>query len=144
MLCYVKSSRLAGPALSWFHCLAPNTVTFFHCLSEKFVTQYMRSIRMKQSVTNIFRFRLGRSECIKDFMKRFGAAILQLEAVTPYTILQAVKQAIRLNTQFFDSLSLHPPMTIDELFQRGYQYAMLKDDIVATTKRTVATTSDSR
>ena len=54
-------------------------------------------------------------------MKHFGAAILQLEVVIPDTILQAVKQAIRPNTQFFDSLSLHPPTTIDELFQMGNQ-----------------------
>ena len=75
-------------------------------------------------------------------MKRFGVAILQLEAMSLDTVLQAVKQAIFLNTQFFDSLSLHPPTMIDELFQRGNQYAMLEDDVVATTKQTVADTSD--
>ena len=77
-------------------------------------------------------------------MKCFGAAILQLDSVSLDTVLQTMKQAILPNTQFFDSLSLHPPMTIDELFQRGNQYAMLEDDIVEATKLTVATTSNSR
>ena len=52
-------------------------------------------------------------------MKHFGAATLQLDAVSPDIVLLEVKQAIRPNTQFFDLLSLHPLITIDELFQRG-------------------------
>ena len=44
----------------------------------------------------------------------------------------------------FDSLSLQPPTSIDELFHRGNQYVMLEDDIVVATKRAVASTSDSR
>ena len=67
----------------------------------------------------IVHVRMGKSESIRDFMKRFGVAILQLDVVSLDTILQAVKQFICLNTQFFDSLSLHPLTTIDELFQRG-------------------------
>ena len=46
--------------------------------------------------------------------------------------------------QFFDSLSLLAPTSIDELFQRGNQYAMLEDDVMATMKRTVASTSDCK
>ena len=117
LLCKVFSSSLAGPALSWFHRLSPNTITPFRCLSEIFVTQYMCSVRRKQRVTSLFHVRMGRSKSIRDFIKHFGAANLQLEAVSLDTILQAVKQAICPNTQFFDSLLLHPPETIDELFQ---------------------------
>ena len=144
LLCKVFPSSLAGPALSWFHHLSPNTVTSFRCLSEKFVTQYMCLVRRKQSVTSLFHVWMRRSESIRDFMKRFRATFLQLDVVSPDTVLQTMKQDIRPNTQFFDLLSMHPPMTIDELFQRGNQYSMLKDDIIATTKRTVAATSDSR
>ena len=67
-------------------------------------------------------------------MKRFGATIHQIDDVSPNTVLQAVKQVIRPNTQFFDSLSLHHPTTIDELFQRGNWYAMLEYDTVFETK----------
>ena len=77
-------------------------------------------------------------------MKCFGAAILQIDAISSDIVLQAVKQAIRPNTQFFDSLSLHPSTTINELFQRGNHYAMLENDIIAATKRMVTTTLDSR
>ena len=79
----------------------------------------MCSVKRKQRVTSLFHVRIGRSESIRDLMKRFGVAILQLEDVSPHIVLQAVKQAIRPNTHFFDLLSLHPPTTIEELFQRG-------------------------
>ena len=101
LLCKVFPSSLEGPALSWFHRLALNTVTSFRCLSKKFVTQYMCSIRRKHSVTSIFCVRMGRFESIRDFMKRFGVAILELDAISPDTILQLVKQAIRPDIQFF-------------------------------------------
>ena len=55
-----------------------------------------------------------------------------------------VKQVIHPNTQFFDSLSLQPPTSIDELFERGNQYTMLEEDVMAATKRMVTSTSDSR
>ena len=42
---------------------------------------------------------------------------------------------IRSNNQFFDSLSLQPPVSINELFQRENQYAMLENDIVTATKQ---------
>ena len=141
LLCKVFLSNLAGPTLSWFHRLALNSVTSFDHLFDKFVSQYMCSVQQKQSVTSLFHIQMGRSETIRDFMKWFGAALLQLDAVRPDTVLQVVKQAICPNTQFFYSLSLQPPTSIDELFQRGNQYAMLEEDVVVATKRTVASTS---
>ena len=66
-------------------------------------------------------------------MKRIGATLFQLDVVSTDTMLQVVKQAIGPNTQFFDSLSLQPLSSIDELFQRGNKYTMLEDDILATT-----------
>ena len=80
-------------------------------------------------------------EIIRDFMKLFGFTLLRLDSMNPDTALQAVKQASRPNTQLFDSLSLQPINSIDELFQRGNQYAMLKDNVVAATKKMVASTS---
>ena len=142
LLCKVFPSSLARPALSWLHRLASNTMTYFRYLSKKFVTQYMCSIRRKHSITNLFHIRMGRSKSIMDFMKHFGVAILQLDTVIPNTVLQSIKLVIRPNTQFFDSLSLHPLTSINELFKRGNQYDMLKDEVSVTTKQTITNTSD--
>ena len=120
-----------------------NSITPFRWLSEKFVSQYMCSVWWKQSVTSLFHIHMGKSEPIRDCMKRFGVMLLQLDSMSSDTVLQAVKQAIHWNTQFFDSLSLQPPASIDELLQGGNHYAMLKDNVVAATNQTVANTSGS-
>ena len=72
LVCMVFPSLVS---LGW-HCLSSiasplNTGTFFHALFEKFITQYMCSIRRKQSMTSLFHERMGRSELIRDFMKCF-------------------------------------------------------------------------
>ena len=72
-LCKVFPSSLVGPALSWFHRLAVSSITSFRRLFEKFVAQYMHSIRRRQRVTSLFHVRMGESETACDFMKRFGA-----------------------------------------------------------------------
>ena len=59
LLCNVFLASLTGPALSWFHRLAPNTITSFCCLSKKFVTQYMCSVKIKKSVTSFSAFGWG-------------------------------------------------------------------------------------
>ena len=73
---------------------------------REFVAQYMGLVRRRQSMTSLFHVRIRESETICDFMKRFGVALLQLEAISTYTALQAVKQVIRQRSQFFYSLSL--------------------------------------
>ena len=116
LLCKVFPSSLAGPTLSWFHRITSNTVTSFYRLFEKSVTQYMFSVIKKLSITSLFCIRMGRSVFIRDFMKCFGVVILQLDAISLNTVLQAMKQVVRPNIQFIDSLSLYSPITINELF----------------------------
>ena len=70
----------------------------FRRLSKKFVSQYICSIQWKQSVTGLFHVCMGIFETIRDFMKQFGAALLQLDFVSPDVEMQEVKQTIRSNT----------------------------------------------
>ena len=113
LLCKVLPSSLAGPALSWFHHLSLNTVAPFRYLSEKFATQYMCLIKIKQSITGLFHVQMGRSKSIRDFMKCFGAAILQLDTINPDIVLQAMKQAIRPNIpSFFTRCRCNPPQLL--------------------------------
>lgn len=68
-------------------------------------------------------------------MKWFGGAILQLDGVNMDTFMQAINEAIHPNTLFFNSISLEPPHSIDELFQCANRYAMLEDDIKVPSQR---------
>ena len=125
LLCKVFPSSLQSPTLSWFHHLLANSVSLFRMLFKIFTTHYLCSVRRKKSVASLFHIKLDREESILSFMKRFGVAILQLNEVSMDTVIQAIKEAIFPNTHFFNSISLDPPLSIEEFFQRANKYSML-------------------
>lgn len=49
-------------------------------------------------------------------MKWFGETILQLDGVSMDIVMQAINEVIHPNTPFFNSISLEPSHSIDELF----------------------------
>lgn len=134
-LCKVFLSSLQGPTLSWFHYLPTNSVHSFCQLFETFATHHLCSVRRKQSVASLFHVKMNWNESIRNFIKRFGGAILQLNGVSMDTVMWVIKEAIHLNAPFFNSISLEPPHLIDELFQYANCYAMLEDDLKAASQR---------
>ncbi|RVW60082.1 hypothetical protein CK203_086552 [Vitis vinifera] len=68
------------------------------------------------------------NESLREFVKRFGQAILQVEAYSMDVVLQIFKRGICPGTPFFESLAKKPPITMDDLFRRANKYSMLEDD----------------
>ncbi|RVW44671.1 hypothetical protein CK203_027449 [Vitis vinifera] len=68
------------------------------------------------------------NESLRDFMKRFGQMVLQVEFYNIDAILQIFKWSISPSTLFFESFTKKPLVLMDDLFRRTDKYAMLKDD----------------
>ncbi|RVW27425.1 hypothetical protein CK203_095413 [Vitis vinifera] len=68
------------------------------------------------------------NESLREFVKRFGQVVLQVEAYSMDAVLQIFKRSICLGTPFFESLAKKPPTTMDDLFRRANKYSMLEDD----------------
>ena len=75
------------------------------------------------------------NESLREFVKRFGQVVFQVEAYSMDAILQIFKRSICPDTPFFESLANKPPMTMDDLFQRASKYSMLEDDVRAATQQ---------
>ncbi|RVW98422.1 hypothetical protein CK203_026749 [Vitis vinifera] len=75
------------------------------------------------------------NESLREFVKRFGQAVLQVEACSMDAVLQIFKRSICLGTPFFESLAKKPPTTMDDLFRRANKYSMLEDDVRAATQQ---------
>ncbi|KAL6312998.1 hypothetical protein AAG906_012405 [Vitis piasezkii] len=131
LLCKVFPASLQGQALSWFHRLPPNSVDNFRDLSEAFVGQYLCSARHKQNISTLQNIKMRDNESLREFVKRFGQAVLQIEACSMDAVLQIFKRSICPGTPFFESLAKKPPTTMDDLFRRANKYSMLEDDIRA-------------
>ena len=54
-------------------------------------------------------------------------------------ILQNFRRNFRLSTPFFQSLSLNPPATMEELYRQTNRYSMLEDNIYAITQTVMIT-----
>ncbi|RVW21287.1 hypothetical protein CK203_110079 [Vitis vinifera] len=84
------------------------------------------------------------NESLREFMKRFGQAVLQVEAYSMDAVLQIFKRSICPGTPFFESLAKKPPTTMDDLFRRANKYSMLEDDVQAATQQVLVAGQASR
>ena len=91
LLCKVFPASLQGQTLSWFHRLSPNSVDSFRDLSEAFVGQYLCSARHKQNISTLQNIKMQDNESLREFVKRFGQAVLQVEAYNMDAVLQIFK-----------------------------------------------------
>ncbi|RVW16584.1 hypothetical protein CK203_069351 [Vitis vinifera] len=143
LLCKVFPASLQGQALSWFHRLPPNSVGNFRELSEAFVGQYLCSARHKQNISILQNIKMQDNESLREFVKRFDQAVLQVEACS-MDVLRIFKRSICPGTPFFESLTKKPPITMDDLFRRANKYSMLEDDVRAATQQVMVAGQASR
>ncbi|WJZ84532.1 hypothetical protein VitviT2T_004132 [Vitis vinifera] len=144
LLCKVFTASLQGQALSWFHRLPPNSMDNFKDLSEAFVGQYLCSARHKQNINTLQNIKMQDNESLREFVKQFDQAVLQVEAYNMDDVLQIFKRSICLGTPFFESLAKKPPTTMDDLFRRASKYSMLEDDMRAATQQVLVVGQASR
>ena len=139
LLWKVFPASLQGQALSWFHRLPMNLVDNFRDMFEVFVGQYLCSARHKQNISTLQNIKMQENETLREFVKRFGQAVLQVESYSMDVVLQIFKRSICLGTPFFESLAKKPPTTMDDLFRRANKYSMLEDNVQATTQQVLVT-----
>ena len=93
----------------------------------------------KRNISSLQTILKHEEESIRDFTKRFGEAVQQIEFYSMDVVLQTFRTSFRTLTPFFHSLSLDPPTTMEELYKRADIYSMLKDNIQAVTQTVVIT-----
>nr|CAN82277.1 hypothetical protein VITISV_008350 [Vitis vinifera] len=75
--------------------------------------------RHKQNISTLQNLKMQENETLREFVKRFGQAVLQVKLYSMDAVLQIFKRSICLGTPFFESLAKKPPTTMDDLFQRA-------------------------
>ena len=120
------------------HRLLMNSVDNFRDLLEAFVGQYLCFARHKQNISTLQNIKMQENESLREFVKRFDQAILQVESYIMDVVLQIFK-SICPGTPFFESLAKKPPITMDNLFRHANKYSMLEDDVRAATQKILVT-----
>ena len=79
-------------------------------------------------------------QSIRDFTSRFGPAIQLIDIYSMDTVLQTFRRSFGPTTPFFQSLSLDPSATMEELYRRADKFSTLEDNIQATSQTIMITT----
>ncbi|KAL6323554.1 hypothetical protein AAG906_039137 [Vitis piasezkii] len=97
-----------------------------------------------KNINTLQNIKMQDNESLREFVKRFGQAILQVEAYSMDAVLQIFKRSICLGTPFFESLAKKPPTIMNDLFRCANKYSMLEDDVRAATQQVLVVGQASR
>ena len=118
LLCKVFLASLKGPTLAWFHKLPRGSINSFGELWVVFVSQYLCSVKQKGNISSLQAILKREDESIRDFTHRLGQAVQQIDIYSMDAVLQNFWRSFGPTTLFFQSLSLNPPATMEELYRR--------------------------
>ena len=116
LLCKVFPASLKGPNLVWFHKLPRGSINSFGELWAMFDSQYLCSVRQKGYISSLQSTLKREDESIWDFTRRFGQAVQQIDIYSMDVVLQNFRRSFGPTTPLFQSLSLDPPTTMEELY----------------------------
>ena len=139
LLCKVFPASLKGPALAWFHKRPRGSLNSFSELWAAFVSQYLCFIRQKGNINSLQSIFKWDDESIRDFTRRFGQAVQQIDTYSMDAVLQNFRRSFGPTTPFFQSLSLNPPATMEEQYRRAKKYSTQEDNIQATSQMVMIT-----
>ena len=81
---------------------------------------------------------------IRDFTSRFGQAVQQIDVYNMDVVLQNFRRSFGPTTPFFQSLSLDPPVTMEELYRHADKFSTLEDNIRAASQTVMITTQNNK
>ncbi|GFZ00594.1 hypothetical protein Acr_14g0002290 [Actinidia rufa] len=134
VMCKAFSATLKGPARSWFRKLSPGTIDSFGDLSRLFVANFMSFRNRQKNASHLFTVHQKETESLKDFVKRFNQAILEVENPSDKVIIMATMEGLRPGP-LFDSLSKNVPETLSALQSKADKYIAAEELAEAKRRR---------
>ena len=144
LLCKVFPASLTSPALAWFHKLPRGSINTFGELWAAFVSQYLCFVRQKGNISSLQSILKQEDKSIRDFTSRFGQAVQHFDVYSMDAVLQNFRRSFGPTTPFFQSLSLDPSATIEELYRRPDKFSTLEDNILAASQTIMITTQSNK
>ncbi|GFY87963.1 hypothetical protein Acr_05g0016020 [Actinidia rufa] len=134
VMCKAFSATLEGLARSWFRKLSPGTIDSFGDLSRLFVANFMSCRNRQKNASHLFTVHQKETESLKDFVKRFNQAILEVEDPSDKVIIMAMMEGLRPGP-LFDSLSKNVLKTLSALQSKADKYIAAEELAEAKRRR---------
>ncbi|GFZ09774.1 hypothetical protein Acr_21g0003730 [Actinidia rufa] len=134
VMCKAFSATLKGPARSWFRKLSPGTIDSFGDLSRLFVANFMSCRNRQKNASHLFTIHQKENESLKEFVKRFNQAILEVKDPSDKVIIMAMMEGLRPGP-LFDSLSKNVLETLYALQSKADKYIAAEELAEAKRRR---------
>ncbi|GFZ03486.1 hypothetical protein Acr_16g0001100 [Actinidia rufa] len=128
------SATLKGSARSWFRKLPPGTIDSFGNLSRLFVANFMSCRIRQKNASHLFIVHQKETEVLKDYVKRFNQAVLEVKDPSDKVVIMAMMEGLRPGP-LFDSLSKNVPETFSALQSKADKYIAAEELAEAKRKR---------
>ncbi|XP_024013147.1 uncharacterized protein LOC112087458 [Eutrema salsugineum] len=119
--CQLFVENLGGAALVWFSKLKVNSIDSYQTLSTAFLKRYMMYIQGAVSSADLYQIKQGEKESLRSFISRFNAIVSRI-TVTDEASLPALRNALRIDSKFRDSLKFSKPRTLEDALHRATLY----------------------
>ena len=144
LLCKIFPASLKGLALAWFHKLLRGSINTFDELWAAFVSQYLCSVRQKGNISSLQSILKREDESIRDFTHRFEQVVQKIDVYSMDAVLQNFRRSFGPTTPFFQSLSLDPPVTMEDVYRRADKFSTLEDNIRAASQTVMITAQNNK
>ncbi|XP_057505527.1 uncharacterized protein LOC130788840 [Actinidia eriantha] len=134
VMCKAFSATLKGSARLWFRKLLPGTVDSFGDLSRLFVANFMSCRIRQKNASHLFTIHQKETERLKNYVKRFNQAILEVDDPSNKVVIMAMMKGLRPGP-LFDSLSKNVPETLSALQNKADKYIAAEELAEAKRRR---------
>ncbi|XP_048633218.1 uncharacterized protein LOC106409471 [Brassica napus] len=126
-LCQLFVESLSGPALSWFSHLKEGSIHSFDDLSAFFLKNYIMWSCQGTSMADLWKLSQSQNESLKDFMERFKQ-VLSTVSTPDHTTVEALTNALWINSKFCDYLGTNPTITIEDALHDSKNFIKMDED----------------
>ncbi|PSS21395.1 DNA double-strand break repair Rad50 ATPase like [Actinidia chinensis var. chinensis] len=95
VMCKAFLANLKGSARTWFRKFSPGTINLFGDLCRLFVSNFISCrVRPKKCIPPVYSSP-KREESLKDYVKRFNQAVLEVEGASDKVVVMAMMEGLR-------------------------------------------------
>ncbi|XP_057444434.1 uncharacterized protein LOC130736647 [Lotus japonicus] len=93
--CKMFPATFKGTTMAWFTTLPRGSITNFRDFSSKFLVQFSASKTKQVTIEDLYNVRQSEGETLKQYVKRFSAALVKIEESEPNACARAFKNGLQ-------------------------------------------------
>ncbi|XP_074305572.1 uncharacterized protein LOC141640791 [Silene latifolia] len=127
-MCKGFGTTLTGPALQWYINLSNGSIKSFTDLINSFNHQFANSKELEKRSSDLYRIKQKPGETIRAFLTRFNKEKVSIPRCDIGTAMEAFRQGLPLDSDFYDELSMKPCLTFEDVQAKAIGYIKMEED----------------